>query len=462
MEIFGSVHVWISSNQIANDLLADRGTIYSDRPTIPNLPDNRTSGDYLPLLGRNETWKRQRKFAHHVMTRSAAASQHSYPTRELKRLLYNILQDPSNYQFLLEEQTGRTISRLAWGAPEHQPELKDDTQALLAAISPSGAVPNVVSWLTALPHWLSPWKMNEKQRHAKEKIFFAHARRSTEAAIERGIAEPSYMKMFLEGKDKKENGWHDEEGIYQVGMLAIAGALTMASPMMSYIIAMCHYPEWQTKLQDELETVLGGRCLGWEDRDSLPILRAVVKEVLRWRPPVPTGIPHRLEKDDIYNGYFIPAGATIHALEWGISRDQSVYPDPEAFRPERWLLPSYPSFKCGTTLKGYHQFGHGRRVCQGIDIVEQELFLVMGGLAWAFDISKKRDKDGSEIEVPLAKYTSLLIAKPEHFEFDLRVRDQERESIIEAAWREVDYSRATDAEVGTTDLSLKEKRDERI
>ena len=52
MKIFGSVHVWISSEKIAHDLLSMRGAIYSDRPTIPNLPDNRTSGDYLALLGR--------------------------------------------------------------------------------------------------------------------------------------------------------------------------------------------------------------------------------------------------------------------------------------------------------------------------------------------------------------------------------------------------------------------------
>jgi hypothetical protein len=48
----GTVHVWISSEQVAHDLLAKRATIYSDRPTIPNLPDNRTSGEYLALLGR--------------------------------------------------------------------------------------------------------------------------------------------------------------------------------------------------------------------------------------------------------------------------------------------------------------------------------------------------------------------------------------------------------------------------
>ena len=52
IEIFGTVHVWISSEKIAHDLLSKRSLIYSDRPVIPNLPDNRTSGEYLTLLGR--------------------------------------------------------------------------------------------------------------------------------------------------------------------------------------------------------------------------------------------------------------------------------------------------------------------------------------------------------------------------------------------------------------------------
>lgn len=44
--------MWISSEQIAHDLLSKRSAIYSDRPVIPNLPDNRISGEYLALLGR--------------------------------------------------------------------------------------------------------------------------------------------------------------------------------------------------------------------------------------------------------------------------------------------------------------------------------------------------------------------------------------------------------------------------
>jgi hypothetical protein len=52
-ELFGSTHVWISSDAIAKEILAKRGSIFSDRPLIHNLPINKTGGEYLPLLGDN-------------------------------------------------------------------------------------------------------------------------------------------------------------------------------------------------------------------------------------------------------------------------------------------------------------------------------------------------------------------------------------------------------------------------
>ena len=54
VDLAGSNHVWISSDQISRDLLAKKGAIYSDRPHIPALlDDNRTSAQYLPLLSKN-------------------------------------------------------------------------------------------------------------------------------------------------------------------------------------------------------------------------------------------------------------------------------------------------------------------------------------------------------------------------------------------------------------------------
>lgn len=108
-----------------------------------------------------------------------------------------------------------------------------------------------------------------------------------------------------------------------------------------------------------------------------------------------------------------------------------MYPDPEEFMPSRWLDPKFPTYREPLTqypnLSGFSQFGFGRRTCQGVPIVEQDLFLTIGGMAWALNIQKKRDPiTGREIPVHWDDYTSLLIAKPCRFEFDAVPRDEGR------------------------------------
>lgn len=93
--------------------------------------------------------------------------------------------------------------------------------------------------------------------------------------------------------------------------------------------------------------------------------------------------------------------------------------------------PSFPTYREPLTqypnLNGFSQFGFGRRTCQGIPVVEQDLFLTMGGLAWAFDIRKKRDRvTGEEQPVHWNDYTPLLIAKPARFPFDALPRSREK------------------------------------
>ncbi|KAI1333495.1 cytochrome P450 [Xylariaceae sp. FL0016] len=441
MEIFGKVHVWISSEQIAHDLLSRRALIYSDRPQIPNLPDNRTKGDYLALTGCNDTWKRQRKLAAQLMAVSTNASLHDYPRKERDRFLYLLSEDASQYREYIEQFTSRTVARLSWGSPHSAQLLRVTTFGLLETISPSGAIPNVIWWLMHIPTLLSPWKKKENARHKLEESLLRGNVQYVHDRIDDGSAEPSFIRTFIESlaRPGDKSKWGDEsEATYVVGQMAIAGALTIGSPIQSFLLAMLHYPDWQKKLQHEIDTICEGACPQWEDREKMPMLRAVVKEVIRWRPPVPTGIPHAIEKDDVYNGYFIPAGATIHALEWAITRDETTYPDAETFNPARWLEPEYPTYKEPLTmhpnLAGFSQFGFGRRTCQGVPIVEQDLFLAMGGMAWAFDTRKKRRADGSEVPVHWNDYTPLLIAKPAPFEFEVDVRSEEKQELLRQMW----------------------------
>ncbi|KAI2642949.1 cytochrome P450 2C3 [Xylaria nigripes] len=438
-EIFGTVHVWISSEQVANDLLSRRAAIYSDRPLIPNLPDNRTKGDYLALTGSNEIWKRQRKLAQQLMT--ANLSLHDYPRQERDRFLYLMSKDASQYREYIEQFTSRTVARLSWGSPHNAERLRVTTAGLLETISPSGALPNMISWLMYVPTFLSPWKQKENARHAMEAQLFRDNIQHAHDRIADGTAQPSFIHSYIQSTrlaGEKGDGLPETEASYVIGQMAIAGALTIGSPIQSFLLAMLHYPEWQSKLHDEIDRVCKGACPLWEDREKLPLLRAVVKEVIRWRPPVPTGIPHAIEKDDVYNGYFIPAGATIHALEWAMTRDEKTYPDGEAFNPARWLEPSYPTYKEPLTvypkLNGFSQFGFGRRTCQGIPLVEQDLYLAMGGMAWAFKICKKR-RDGTEVPVHWNDFTPLLIAKPTPFEFEAVVRGgEEKRRALRRMW----------------------------
>jgi len=63
----------------------------------------------------------------------------------------------------------------------------------------------------------------------------------------------------------------------------------------------------------------------------------VVKELLRWNTPTPFGVPVKTTKDDIYRRYFIPAGSTVIENTWAVFRNPNIYPDPEAFNPDRFL-----------------------------------------------------------------------------------------------------------------------------
>ena len=108
--------------------------------------------------------------------------------------------------------------------------------------------------------------------------------------------------------------------------------------METFFLAMTLSPEVMKKAREELDRVIGKERLPeFSDGDNLPYIDAVVKELLRWNPPLPLSVPNRVTQDDVYRGYSIPAGATVIENVWAVCRDPSIYPDPEAFNPDRFL-----------------------------------------------------------------------------------------------------------------------------
>lgn len=224
------------------------------------------------------------------MTQSAASSHLFLPLYECKRFLTELLQDPADYQTLTESFAGRVISQLAFGDMKYHDEISTHAHALLSTISPSNNLINIIPQLKLLPSWLSPWKNAEGARHQREREFFLKLHSEVNDKVEGGVALSSFMRTFLE--TKHGSGMSDEEGAYVIGMLGLAGLLTTASALMTYILAMCLYPKWQTALQQEIDAVTGDRMPETSDAPKLPILRAVIKETIRWRPVIPSSMLH--------------------------------------------------------------------------------------------------------------------------------------------------------------------------
>lgn len=363
--------------------------------------------------------------------------------------MQELLNDPEHYNVHLESFISRVTCRLAWGTSEASDELKQRASELLVGVSPTGALGNKLPFIMSLPDKLVPAKAWERRRVATERAFFETMQDQVRAEHEQNKARPSWMRMFLEMKTLW--GFRDDlEGAYAVGMHGIAGALTIAAPMQGFCLAMCQYPHVLPKLQHEIDRVCGETPPVFADMERLPYLRACIRETLRWRPPVPTGIPHESTEDDVYNGYLIPQGTVIHPFEWGMSRNASKYPLPDAYNPDRWMDPSFPTYQEPLsrypTICQYSQFGYGRRTCQGQEVTEADLFCGIGAMAWGFDISKAVDPaTGLEIPVPEMKYTELLIAKPKPFVFSMMPRSEKRRLRIRVLFEEENSRSAFEA-----------------
>lgn len=151
-------------------------------------------------------------------------------------------------------------------------------------------------------------------------------------------------------------------------------------------MAMLRHPEVQRKAQEEIDRVVGPlRMPTFDDYPSLPYMRALVQEVSRWRPVSSGGFLHALTEDVQYKQYVLPKGSYIVGNHWSISLDPSEYPEPDVFKPERFI--GEDGEVHGTWFnkaRGSVQFGFGRRVCPGSHVAERSIFIVCSSLLWAF------------------------------------------------------------------------------
>ncbi|KAK4498266.1 hypothetical protein PRZ48_010923 [Zasmidium cellare] len=440
LNIAGREHYVASTEKVANDLLRERGGIYSSREQLPAAVQL-LSKNLRPLFWPyNDTWRDGRKFMHQVSNSTVVGNYQATQILESARMLRDLIKDPNNYEHWFERYSAGIIFRLAFGKTletGHEQSVRNVfnvVHTVERVASPGAYLVDTFPSLLILPQAIAPFKQELAGLHERELKLFRKLLNDVKSEMKAGTAPDCWEKDYLERKAEFPH-LNEDEAAYVVGTLFEAGAGTTAAAMMSFMLTMVLHPEWFKKLQQEVDTVCGNdRLPTIDDATQLPIMRAVVKEVLRWRPVTAGGVPHYSIKDDVYNGHFIPAGTNIHANQWAIHREPGLYPDPDSFKPERWLESSYPTYREPLTtypnLHNYSAFGFGRRICPGQNIAERSLYLLTARIAWACDVGKA-EKDGVEVEPPLYDYTSGFNVQPNWFAFDLKARSQERVSVLE-------------------------------
>jgi cytochrome P450 len=165
--------------------------------------------------------------------------------------------------------------------------------------------------------------------------------------------------------------------------MLLAGHETLAVGLTWTWYLLSQHAENEAKLHRELDHVLGGRPPEAADLDGLVYTRRVFQEAIRLYPPA-WAIARRVDSEYQLGPYTIPTGSMLGLSQWVTHRDGRFFPDPLAFRPERWEPTSEQA-----SPAAYFPFGGGPRVCIGERFAWTVAVLVLATVAqrWRFSLA---------------------------------------------------------------------------
>lgn len=184
--------------------------------------------------------------------------------------------------------------------------------------------------------------------------------------------------------------------------LLLAGVDTTANTLMWALHLLSKYPDVQETLYKEVSgCTAADHILSAEDVNSMPYLKAVVKETLRIYPVVVFNGRRNVEKDVVIGGYHFPKNTIFGFSHYAISHDEETFPEPWRFEPARWLRDGRERPSPFASIP----FGFGARGCVGRRIAELEMYLALARMIRQFKVEP--DPTVGEIK-PLSR--TVLVA----------------------------------------------------
>lgn len=510
----------ISDPCVAAELMEGRSAKYSSRPRMVAMGELYWDNASILVQRYGKAWSLRRRLLHLAMTPKALRGYKPVQEAEASRLCFGLLNlnsdkdynndnndDNANgqkYVTLIETFTASVVFCVAYGhridslnaRVIHQ---RFEFMQYSASLNvPGRYLVESLPWLKHIPDFLAPWKADIKahgrreaeanaalmdlvrddmERASRASAELAQAATAAAATTEDGSTgtnanlsptrrqdlerqsqiPDSLCKILLEMRQTEEIPLTNRDLSYIPASLFGAGSDTTASTLCSALLALITHPETLHAAQQELDHIVGpSRTPTFEDEAQLPYLRALCKEVLRWRPvAVLGGTPHATTEDDWYNGFYIPRGTTILGNSWAINMNEVYYPNPHHFNPLRFLdenvaarvkrttlavvvdakQPGYDDEEIGgkahPSKSGHSSFGWGRRICPGANLASNSLYIALAKMLWAFDI-----KPLQGVQYDIFDYTEGFNIRPRPFKCAITVRSENHRAVLEREQQE--------------------------
>jgi cytochrome P450 len=221
-----------------------------------------------------------------------------------------------------------------------------------------------------IPLWV-PTLINRRLKQAVAELnktvegFIAEGRSRNHAADD-------LLSRLVFARHEDGRGMSDRQLRDEAMTLYLAGHETTALTLAWTWYLLSQNPDAEAKLLSEWHRVLRGATPTTRHIPKLTYTSAVISESMRLFPPVYV-IGREATTDLELGGYRVKRGYTVLMSQWVNHRDPKYFPDPEAFRPERWedgFAKRLPKF-------AYYPFGGGQRLCVGNAFASTEAAIIL-------------------------------------------------------------------------------------
>ncbi|XP_019623298.1 PREDICTED: cytochrome P450 2J1-like [Branchiostoma belcheri] len=394
------IYLWLGSQQIVvlntysaiHEALVKKGEDFSNRPALHTFKQMGLTNNGIVLLPYGPFFKQQRKFT--IMgLRDFGFGKRSLEgkiveeSQELREEILKKGQKPFNIRRMLQNAVGNVICSIVLGKRFEYDDEK--LEKIMRAFDQNtgdqrlSRMADFFPWARHIPVIKRAVAKYVKDVERCVGIF------REDIAAHKETFDPNDIRDFidtflLEMKNKEGeegNDFTDRQLEYLIRDLFLAGEESTSNTLNWALLYMLRHPDVQEKVQQEIDSTIGQDVTpSFSHRGQLPYTEAVTMEVMRINPIAPLSAIHATSNDTTLYGYNIPKEAIVFTNLWAVLHDPEVYPEPDSFKPERFLDDKGQCKKGDTFIP----FSLGKRACPGDHLGRMELFLLFTSLMQHF------------------------------------------------------------------------------